>query len=165
MSAFGPGTIFPGSINSLTGDLGGAVTPVDGNITIHGSGIVFSNGGSGLLLATVPGAISWSVITVSTSGVQDNGYIANAASNIQVSLPTSAVVGSFLYIARNLNSAGSWTVTQAAAQQILCGSLNTTLGLTGSIGSTKHSDAITLVCVVANTTWSVISMIGNPTII
>jgi hypothetical protein len=166
MSAFGPNTIFPGSISSITGDTGGAVISVGGDITIQGSGIVFSKGSTpGLLLATVTGAVVWSVITASTPGVQNNGYIANAASLVQVSLPTTATVGSCLYIARNLNASGSWSITQSAGQQILCGSLSTMLGSLGSLSSTKNSDAITLVCVTANTIWSVLSMMGNPTII
>jgi hypothetical protein len=165
MTAFGPDTIFPGSISSITGDTGGAVTPVNGNITIQGSGIIFSKSGSGVLLATVPGAVTWSVITTSTTGVQNNGYITNAASVIQVSLPTTATVGSMIYIARNLNASGGWAITQSSGQQILCGSLNTTSGASGSLLSTKNSDSITLVCVTANTIWSILSMMGNPTII
>jgi hypothetical protein len=66
-----------------------------------------------------------------------------------------------LFIA-GTNAAG-WEIAQASGQIIYYGTVNTTSGATGSLASSATYDAIQLICIVANTTWMVISSIGNIT--
>lgn len=95
-------------------------------------------------------------MAINTGYVTDNG-----ASLVTYTLPTTAAFGSVIEIVGN--SAGGWTVAQAAGQAIKLGSQTSTTGVGGSISSSNAGDAISMVCVVANTTWRVKSGWGNIT--
>ncbi len=56
---------------------------------------------------------------------------------------------------------GLWTIAQNASQNIRYGNQVTTTGIDGLLGSQAQGDGVTLVCVVANTTWQVVDSIGN----
>ncbi len=90
--------------------------------------------------------------------ITDNGAILST-----FTLPTTASFGTELAIAGV--SSGGWTITQGTGQSINFGNITTTVGVGGSLSSTYQNDAIKLVCVSANTTWNVLSSIGNITII
>lgn len=115
------------------------------------------------VVSGIPG-FTWSVETgASVAMVVNHGYIANNAGTMTLSLPASAAVGSIIEIT-GMNNATGWQVTQAAGQQIFFGVTQTTLGATGTITSSATRDAIRMVCIVANTTWQVLSVVGNPTV-
>lgn len=146
-----------GNVLFLDGNSGGNVGPdVSGIINILGSGgvSVAGNAATHTLTITVAGAgVSWNVVTVNTAMVSSNGYITNSASPIILSLPAIAAVGD-TYAISGLG-AGGWSVAQQAGQNVIVGTVSTTVGVGGSITSTNQYDDLSIVCVVANTTFKV----------
>lgn len=133
---------------------------------ITGSGVITVTTGAGSInISTAGGGMTWVVSTGPTQAMSvDTGYIANDASEVLVfTLPLTAAVGSQLIVA-GLGADG-WEIDQNASQLIHLGSLVTTTGTGGSLASTNAFDGVTLVCEVANTTWSVESVIGNITVV
>ena len=127
--------------------------------------VLTSQGSSALPAWATPGAsFAWSVITANQSAAVNNGYIANKASNLILTLPTTAAVGTLIEVT-GMNTALGWTVAQNAGQQIFFGTSTTTSGTGGSLSSSNTYDAVRLVCNVANTSWIVISSIGNITVV
>ncbi len=106
----------------------------------------------------------WSVVTVDGTFSVNTGVIANKAGLLSMALPTTAAVGSMLSIT-GINTALGWKITQTTGQQIFFGTSNTASGATGSLSSVAIRDTVTMVCVVANTTWNVISSVGNINIV
>jgi hypothetical protein len=105
----------------------------------------------------------WNVQTTSLALVANQGYLANSASALTFTLPTTATVGQ-LFAASEIGT-GSFSIAQNAGQHIQFGSIQTTSGTGGSLTSTNTGDTINLVCSVANTTFQVVSSIGNLTYI
>ncbi len=94
----------------------------------------------------------------------NHSYIANkAATACAITLPAAAVVGSELKIVGK--GATGWTLLQVAGQQIHFGNVSTTVGAGGSLASSATRDCISLICVVADTTWEVYSAVGNITVV
>lgn len=153
-------------VETLTGNSGGAVGPTGNNINVVGSGSVTVAGNPGtstLTISTTGGGIPWTVVAGAAQAMAvNNGYIANNAGTITFSLPAVAAVGSILRLT-GINNATGWQITQGAGQQIFIAGASTTLGATGTLTSSATRDSVELVCVVANTTYNCISMIGNPT--
>jgi hypothetical protein len=92
----------------------------------------------------------------------NNGYIANNAGLVTLTLPATAVQGSIIRIAGQ--GAGGWSIVQNTGQLINFGSSPTTI-TTGSLSSTNRFDAVELLCTVANTTFNVLSSQGNLTVV
>jgi len=86
----------------------------------------------------------------------------NAALTV-FTLPTECPEGATLAIEGS--GAGGWSIAQAAGQSIIYGDMSTTLGVSGSIASLHERDVVKLRCIVANTTYQVISSIGNLNIV
>ena len=109
--------------------------------------------------------VTWTVVTGATQTIAvNNGYISNRAGLITYSLPATSAVGDVFEIT-NINTALGWTITQAAGQSIRLGNASTTVGVGGSLSSLALGDSIRCVCVVANTTWVTLSVVGNVTIV
>ena len=107
---------------------------------------------------------TYTVITANQNAAVNNGYICNKASNLTLTLPTTAAVGTVIVVT-GMNTALGWTIAQNASQQIFFGTSSTTSGTGGSLSSTNIYDTVTLVCNVANTSWIVTSSIGNITVV
>jgi len=106
------------------------------------------------------GGITWNeVVGVAQAAAVDNGYICNNAALVTVTLPNVAALGSIVRIAGK--GAGGWRVAQNAGETIHYGSLSTTAGAGGSLDSSLQYDAVELLCITADTTWVVLSSIGN----
>lgn len=91
-------------------------------------------------------------------------YITNKAGTAcAITLPAAAVVGSELKIIGK--GATGWTLLQAAGQQVHFGNVSTTAGAGGSLASSATRDCISLICVIADTTWQVFSSVGNITVV
>lgn len=103
----------------------------------------------------------WTTVTGASQALAVNhGYIANSAGpQISFSLPSTAAVGSLIAI-RGLGS-GGWKVTQNSGQFIRLGNSVTTTGVSGQVASTNQYDDVILECIVANTTFKIVSCIGN----
>ena len=108
---------------------------------------------------------NWVNVASSTQAIIANmSYVCNnGASLITFTLPTTAAFGTIIQIAGF--SSGGWTLAQNTGQSINFGSLATTTGVGGSLSSSNKNDFIRLLCVTANTTWNVISSVGNLTIV
>lgn len=145
-----------GSLNDLADGLGTA-TQV---LTSNGAGAepTWEDAGGG------GGGITWNEETgTSATMAVNNGYIANNAGLVTLTLPTTAAVGDVVRVAGS--GAGGWAVAQNASEIIHFGSTDSTTGVGGSLASTVRYDAVELLCIVANTEWSVISSLGNITIV
>lgn len=104
------------------------------------------------------------VVTTPVNLISDRNYIAdNGATLTTFNLPLTAGFGTIIQIAGK--STGGWTIAQNAGQSINFGSLATTTGISGSLSSSNKNDYVRLLCTTANTTWNVISSIGNITIV
>jgi hypothetical protein len=152
-----------GDILNLTGNTGGAIAPDGaGNINILGAGPITVAGNAGthtLTISTTGGGLTWAIVVINTAMQRNDGYIANAVGTVQLLLPTVSVLGDIVRVAGI--TAGGWQITQSAGQQIQFGNLLTTVGVGGSLNSTASGDTVELVCVVANTSWMVLSGVGN----
>jgi len=96
------------------------------------------------------------VTTTSATMVTNQSYIANNASLVQLTLPSSSNVGDVLEI--NGKGAGGWKIIQGVGQGIFIGSSASTAGTGGSVASGASKASVRLKCTVANTTWSSIGL-------
>lgn len=107
---------------------------------------------------------SWVDVTGASQTIAVNtNYLSDRAGAVAFTLPASATQGNTFRI---VGVQGSWTLAQAANQQIKFGSSATTVGVTGSLASTNAGDCIE--CVATNTSastvWRVMSSVGNITV-
>jgi hypothetical protein len=136
----------------IIGNAGG--TPTAATLTA-GSGITITNGGGTITIASSSGTSTWTVVTGTSQAMAvDSGYISNNAGLVTLTLPSTAAVGSVIQV-QGLG-AGGWQIAQNASQLIHIGSQVTTTGTGGYLASTNQYDSITILCVVANTTWTVL---------
>lgn len=110
------------------------------------------------------GVTSWVDVTGTSQAIVPNtGYIADNAALCTLTLPTTAAQGTVFRIAGN--GAGGWLLAQNASQSVKFGNVATTAGVGGSLASNDPGDALECLCVVANTTWRVLSAVGNLTVV
>lgn len=151
-------------VGSVESDSGTA-TPTSNSFTIAGTGGITTSASGDTI--TIDGSslqnFSWQVITSATDDLEaNNGYFANRSGGVTFTLPVSASVGDTISISA-IHSDG-WTIAQNASQKIRMGNDITTTGVGGSLTSTAVGDTVTIVCSVANTTFQVISSMGNITV-
>jgi hypothetical protein len=151
-----PEGVVPANPSSLCHD------PVSGilyrkNSGTGNTGWVVVGSGSG-------GIVSWVDVTSGASPVAlvpSTGYVSHdPASNVTFTLPTTSAFGLVIRVV-NAEASFNWTITQAAGQSIQYGIKSTTVGTGGSLTSTSIGDAVELLCIVANTTWIVLSSNGG----
>lgn len=147
----------------LVGSTG--ANPVFATLTGTG-GITFTTGAGTLAINNTSPVITWTVTAVDASIVAGNGYIANKAGLLTMTLPASGTVGDIFEIT-GINTATGWKIAQNANQQIFFGTSSTTVGVGGSLASINIRDSVKCVCVVAgaSTVWNVLSSVGNITIV
>src|SRR5690606_38102793 len=110
------------------------------------------------------GGFTWNEITGTSSGMAvNNGYIANNAGLVTLTLPASAALGSVIEVAGK--GSGGWSIAQNSGQTIHFGAQNSTTGVGGSISSTLQYDTIRIVCTTADTDFVVLSSVGNLTVV
>ena len=132
-----------------------SLASADGSVTI-------TPGAGTIDLAAAGGGLTWSVETGAAKVmVVDEGYITNRGGGVSYTLPTTAAVGSVIRIA---GLAGLWSIVQNVGESINFGLFTTTVGAGGSLVATNANDAIEILCIVADTTWQVLSSIGNITV-
>lgn len=153
ISALGAGQIFIGTTSAA---------PTAASLTA-GNGITITSASASITIAST-GTVAWTDVTGTSQTMAANtGYIADNASLVTLTLPTTAAQGTIIEVAGN--GAGGWTIAQNANQNIKIGSSTTTTGVGGSLSSTNRYDGITLLCTVANTTWVTRSVVGNLTVV
>ena len=84
--------------------------------------------------------------------LSNNGYVADSSSLVSLALPVTAKFGDIVSIEGK--GSGGWTITQGAGQSITIAPLTSTVGVGGSVSSTDTHNSISLVCIVANLTWT-----------
>lgn len=130
-----------------------------------GTGISITNGAGSITINASGGALTWTVVTGTTQAAAvNNGYIANNAGLVTVTLPAVSAVGDVVAVT-GINNATGWKVAQNAGNQIFYGTSSTTSGTGGSLASTNTRDTVFLLCVVANGAWNVLDSIGNLTVV
>lgn len=126
-------------------------TPVAATLTA-GAGVTISNGAGSITIASSGGGFSWTHVTgTSQAMVSNNGYVADNAGLVTLTLPATAVIGDALAIMGR--GAGGWKITYTTNQYIQVGSSGSTV-TSGNIASTNRFDSIYLVCIDTNNGWS-----------
>ncbi len=140
--------LYAGSSNAVVG----LPTAINSTLTTDGSGVPqWTSSGTGT-------GITWSTVAGTTqAGAINSGYIIGNAAQTTVTLPATAAVGSIVYV-QGLGAAG-WIMAANTGQTIHVGSSATSVA--GSITSGDQWDATGVVCVVANTTWSMLPPISS----
>ena len=147
--------------------IGAAVAPYLRAGTISaGPGATVTNGAGSITIGLAgPMGYSWSVITSAgnvNAMLAFNGYITGGVALTTLLLPAAAAIGD-MFIVTGLSSL--FQIQQNAGQSIILGNQTSTVGVGGSISSTQVSDSVVLVCVTANTTFKVLSSMGNLTVV
>ncbi len=130
-----------------------------------GTGISIANAAGSITISGSGGGLTWTVVTGTTQAAAvNNGYIANNAGVVTITLPSTSSVGDIVSVT-GINNATGWKVAQNAGNQIFFGITSTTSGTGGSLQSTQTRDAIQLLCISANANWQVLSSVGNITVV
>lgn len=129
-----------------------------------GVGITITNGSGSITIDADNGAMDWNEITVTgpTGMAVDNGYIANNAGVVGLTLPATSAIGDIIKV--DGKGAGGWSIGQNAGQTIHFLAQDTTTGAAGSLASTGQYDCVTLRCITANTDFVVETSVGNITV-
>ncbi len=134
-------------------------------VTTSNSQTVTINSSTGQLGVSTSSIGLWSVVTgTSQAGVAGNGYIANNAGLVTVTLPSTSAVGDIIAVT-GINNATGWRVAQNAGNTIFFGTSTTTPGVGGSLSSSATRDSVYLLCVTANAAWNVLNSVGNLTVV
>jgi hypothetical protein len=110
------------------------------------------------------GTATWTEVTGTSQSMSVNqGYIANNAGLVTLTLPSTAAVGATVEVVGK--GAGGWRIAQNAGQTIHVVSSNTTTGVGGSLSSTVRYDCVQLICTTADTDWVAKHSMGNLTVV
>lgn len=138
-----------------------------GRTLTAGTGVSITNGngtGGNPTISAAGGGFTWTVVTGTTqAAVASNGYIANNAGQVVVTLPATSAVGDMIAVT-GMNNATGWKIAQNAGNQVFFGSASTTAGTGGSLTSTATRDTVYLLCITVNALWNVTDAIGNLTV-
>jgi hypothetical protein len=128
--------------------------PVPATLTA-GSNISITNGaGSITITGTGLAGFSWNVVSGTSQAMKsNNGYIANNAGLVTLTLPATSAVGDEIDIIGK--GSGGWLVQCGVGQTIVLGSSTTSVG--GSVASTNAKDSFYMICTVLNTEWTIAS--------
>ena len=127
-----------------------------------GTGINIGNAAGSITISGSGGGMSWTGISANQTLAVNNGYFCTGGTDLSLALPSTSSVGDKITVA--LDGSTSWTITQAAGQQIRLGSNETTSGATGSLASTAQGDSVTMLCVTADSRWICACVTGNITL-
>ncbi len=126
--------------------------PVAANL-VAGAGISISYGANDITIAGTGSGIGWTEVTGTTQAMAaDNGYVANNAGLVTLTLPLTAAFGTVISVIGK--GAGGFLVAQNAGQNIQVGSVSSTVGVGGSVASTNAFDSFDMICTTADITWT-----------
>jgi hypothetical protein len=162
----GTSAIVPTAVGSngqvLLGSTG--ADPAFGMLT-SSTGVTFTGGAASLAVnianggyAVVPVAGASQALAIQTS------YIANDTSLTTFTLPAAAAVGSEIQIVGSALNTGGWKITYGAGQIIWGPGGSSTVTTGAATSATAAAQVVTIKCVVANTTWVIVSNSGTITL-
>lgn len=138
-------------------------TPAVATLTA-GAGISISNGAGSITISSGGSGFSWTEVTGTSQAMAvNNGYVANNAALVTLTLPDTAAIGDSVTVVGK--GAGLFRIAQNAGETIRFVSSSTTTGVGGSLTAIEQYAAIELVCITANTDWAVTDSAGNFTIV
>lgn len=127
-----------------------------------GTGISISNTTGSITIAATGDEATWGTTASTTIAASPfTGYGCTAGTLATITLPATSNVGDTYEVVAM--GAGGWKIAYNAGQNIIFGT-STTTTTTGSLASTNTGDAVKLVCLVPNTTFYVLSAVGDLTI-
>lgn len=146
-----------------TADSGSAIPAANGLNIVGGTDISTSAAGSTITInyTGTSGVLPWTEVTTVTQAMAvNNGYLANNAAPVVLTLPaTSALFSIFEVVGKG---AGGFKIEQNAGQTIIWDATSsTTTGVGGYIESTDIYDKVRIMCTVADTTFTVVGSKGN----
>jgi hypothetical protein len=122
------------------------------------SSVSFGTGGT-VIYSGSPGLVPYTTASGTTQAAAVNtGYICTNSGACTVTLPATAAVGSIVGV--SAATSGGFVLTANTGQTIKFLGQTSTSG--GSMTSAVQYDWMTVVCIVANTTWQVINASGSP---
>ncbi len=141
--------------------------PITNAITLHGGTGVTTVGNAGAYTVTINaggGGFVWVEATALVVNMEVNkGYVCHCVTEVIFILPVTAAFGDVIRVVGE--SINGWAVNLNAGQFITMGSSTTSAGPDGQIASTDPLDCVELLCTDADTTFEIISSIGNITFI
>jgi len=129
-----------------------------------GSGITLTAGSNSLMISSTTGGggLIWNSVAGTTALADiNNGYIISNAGATTITLPSVAPVSSMISVQGQ--GAAGWIIQSAVSQIIHVGGSPSTAG--GTVGSTNRYDAITLVCIVADSEWGMYGPVSSAFVI
>lgn len=154
-----------GTLNTITTPDSVVVNPVAGNINfLNGPGMNITGAGNNVTFTTTGLGLFWSDVSGTTQAMAVNhGYVADNGALVTFTLPVTAAFGDIMWVVGR--GGGGWAIDQNAGQQMILGGLSTTVGVGGSISSTNQRDSVLLLCTLQDTEFTVLTAVGNPTIV
>jgi hypothetical protein len=136
----------------------GTATPALNALTVVGAGGITTSGSGATLTITGSGAgFTWNDVTgTSASMAVNNGYVADNAALVTLTLPSTAAFGSLIEVTGGVSGTGLWKIAQNSGQTIHFGNVATTTGVGGYLQATAQYDSVRLLCNKANTDWVVL---------
>jgi hypothetical protein len=138
----------------------GKTLTVSNTLTLTGtdsSSVAFGAGGT-VAYTGSPGIMPWTAASGTTQAAAvNNGYICTNAGACTVTLPATAAVGAMVGV--SAATSGGFVLTANTGQTIKFLGQTTSSG--GSLTNAEQYDALIVLCIVANTTWQVITAPGS----
>lgn len=155
----GGGNLF--AVQTLTPDSGGAVSPIANNINVNGGPNVQTSAGvPGQLIITAMGFASFTWVGVAGAAqtlAPNTGYYVLNAGLVTFTLPALCAAGTIMRVATT--GLGTWQIVCNGGQII--GGAGTSTSVGGTLSSNTNNDSVELLCTLANSTWVIISGMGN----
>lgn len=132
--------------------------PAAANLTA-GVGISITNSANGVTIDATGGVgMAFTAVTGTTQAAASNhGYIPTNVATTTVTLPSTAAIGNVVAIQGS--AIAGWVLAANTGQTIMIGAATTTTG--GSLASDLASDSVWVVCIQANTVWSVYTSVSS----
>lgn len=129
-----------------------------------GAGVTISNSAGGVTITADGGGFSWTTVSgTSQSMVAANGYFANNAGLVTLTLPASAALGDTVRVQGQ--GAGLFKIAQNAGQTIYGAGSSTTAGVGGSLTALAQYNSIEIACMTPSSAWVILSLQGGYTIV
>lgn len=160
-------SVVAAAVKSVTGDNAATSFPdVNGNINIFGGlGIsTFSFPSSNeVSISSLNFSSNWNQLSANATLFANQSYMCIGGGTLQLFLPVFSSFGDMIEVC--LDGSSGFSILQTSSQQIRVANQTTTLGGSGSLSSTRQGDGFIAVCKVANTLWTITTVVGNLTIV